>query len=131
MAARTNLRARAWPRFRAPSLGSRGHFSFRPAISRYIQVSGTESDLNQNIAEVSQIEHCGRLLLDFRSLFVLNARKGAPYPCSAKPSPSKSFGPSRTMSSGGAPMNAAALPLLRVMPETGHFGWDWLSGGRR
>src|SRR5712671_4056228 len=35
------------------------------------------------------------------------------------------------MSSGGAPMNAAALPLPRVMPGTGHFGWDCLSGGRR
>ncbi len=28
-------------------------------------------------------------------------------------------------------MNAAALPVLRVMPGTGHFGWDWLSGGKR
>ena len=28
-------------------------------------------------------------------------------------------------------MNAAALPLVRAMPETGHFGWDWLSDGRR
>jgi len=35
------------------------------------------------------------------------------------------------MSSGGAQMNAAALPVLRVMPGTGHFGWDWLSGGKR
>jgi hypothetical protein len=28
-------------------------------------------------------------------------------------------------------MNAAALLLMRAMPETGHFGWDWLSDGRR
>jgi hypothetical protein len=28
-------------------------------------------------------------------------------------------------------MNAAALPLLRATPATGHFGWDWSSVGRR
>jgi hypothetical protein len=28
-------------------------------------------------------------------------------------------------------MNAAVLLLLRAMPETGHFGWDWLNDGRR
>jgi hypothetical protein len=28
-------------------------------------------------------------------------------------------------------MNVAALLQLRAMPETGPFGWDWLSDGRR
>src|SRR5258708_23042601 len=35
------------------------------------------------------------------------------------------------MSCGGAPRNAAVSPRPRAMPATGHFGWDWLSGGRR
>jgi hypothetical protein len=28
-------------------------------------------------------------------------------------------------------MNVAALLPMRAMPETGHFGWDWFSDGRR
>ncbi len=35
------------------------------------------------------------------------------------------------MNSGGAPMNAAASPPLRAMPQTGLFGWDWSNAGKR